>query len=341
MWCRGDCRRTATGLDIDQDALAWGCRENASGLLGESAGDRPRLCLLRCDVLDPVAAAECVSVLPGARDACELPGCGRAAPEDVDGTPGANGAPQLACSSGADTERLSGQPGTQGLGEQARSGSGGAERASEPPDMAESCEQAERSSDAAECVSKLHGTSEVYEQAMCGSNEGERSDAPGVLLCARNAHEPGNQSCAKAASSAARSPCKSARCDSGADEPGSLSGDTANMCVTETDAAGAPPRHGVAHAASLGPGPGPGSGPGANPDPAGQGADDLRCKPADIVCAMNFSVCLLHRRTEVQVRPQRRHDAKHCSACIQSARTQWHAGSSHICPYFVACVSMC
>ncbi len=31
-------------------------------------------------------------------------------------------------------------------------------------------------------------------------------------------------------------------------------------------------------------------------------ADDLRCKPADIVCAFNFSVCLLHDRADVQVR---------------------------------------
>ena len=305
MWCRGDCRRTATGLDIDQDALAWGCRENAGGMLGECAADRPRLCLLRCDVLDSVAAAECVSVLPGAGEACELPGSGRAAAEHMDGPPGANGAPQQVGSSGADTVSLSGQPGAKDAGEQARSSSGGAERASGPPDMPEPCEQAEQGADEAECVSKLQSlcSCEAHGQANGSSAEAERMSRPGVLSGAGNAHAPGGDGCA--ASSAARPPCKSA--GSGAIEPGSLSGHTASMSVSETDAAGAAPRHGVAHAASSGPGPGPGSGPGANPDPAGQGADDLRAKPADIVCAMNFSVCLLHQRTEVQVRPQHRH----------------------------------
>ena len=303
VWCRGDCRRTATGVDIDQNALAWGCRENASGLLGECAGDRPRLCLLRCDVLDTVAAAECVSVLPGAGKARKLPGSGRAATEHADKPRGAPIAPQQAGSSGADMERLSGQPGAREAGEQARSGSGGAERASGPPDMPELCEQAEQGTDEAKCVSKLQGScsSEAHGQANGSSAEAERMSIPGVLSGAGNAREPGGKSCA--ASSAARPPCKSA--GSGAIELGSLSGDTASMSVLESDAASAALRHGAAHAHNSGPGPGPGSGPGADPDPAGQGADDLRAKPADIVCAMNFSVCLLHQRTEVQVRPQR------------------------------------
>ena len=342
MWCRGDCRRTATGLDIDQDALAWGCRENASGLLGENAGDRPRLNLLRCDVLDSVAAAECVSVLPGAGEAHELPGS-RAATEHVDEPPGVKGSPQQAGSSGADTERLSGQPSAKGAGEQAGSESGAARHMSRLSDMAESCEQAEQGTDEAKCVSKLQGScsSEAHGQANGSSAEAERMSVPGVLSGAGNAREPGGEGCA--APSAARPPCRSA--GSGAIEPGSLSGDTASRSVSETDAAGGALRHGIAHAASSGPGLGPGSDPGADPDPAGQGADDLRAKPADIVCAMNFSVCLLHQRTEVQVRPQHSiivsYDAKLCSSCKTSACTQWHAGSCHGCLYDAACESMC
>jgi hypothetical protein len=65
VWCRGDVRRTATGLDVDGDALAWGCRENGSGLLGEG-GAAARLCLLHCNVLDPVRGAACVSAPPRA-----------------------------------------------------------------------------------------------------------------------------------------------------------------------------------------------------------------------------------------------------------------------------------
>jgi len=71
VWCRGDVRRTATGLDVDGDALAWGCRENGAGLLGEG-GDAARLCLLRCNVLDPVSGAACVSAPPRASGAQPL-----------------------------------------------------------------------------------------------------------------------------------------------------------------------------------------------------------------------------------------------------------------------------
>ena len=328
VWCRGDCRRTATGLDIDQDALAWGCRENASGLLGECAGDRPRLCLLRCDVLDPVAAAECVSVLPGAREARELPSTGRAVEEDVKEPSGVTEVLRQPSSSGADMGRMSGQPGTKEAGEQARRGSGGTERVSGLPRMPESCELAAQSSDAAKCVSQLAGSSEAHGQANGSIAEAERMSMPGVLSGAGNAHEPGGEGCA--ASSAARPPCESP--GSGSDDRMSWTGNPASMTSSASAAAGAALQRGAAHVDSSGPGPGPGSGPGADPDPAGQGAGDLRCKPADIVCAMNFSVCLLHQRTEVQVRPQRRHP--------RSDATQLHCLSVHLhykCTLTLAC----
>ena len=290
VWCRGDCRRTATGLDIDQGALAWGCRENATGLLGDGGADLPRLCLLQCDVLDPVAAAECVSGPPGAGEAREPPGSGRAAAEHGDG-PAGSATPWQAGSSSA--ECLSGQPVTQGAGEQA---SRGTERVGGPPERAISCEQASPGS--AECASKLNGTCEVYEQASCGGAEAARMNIPSVLPCERNTHDMGGESRAKAAPRAARPPCESA-C-SGSNERASPSGNLASTSCSEDAAAGAPLQRGVAHAEGSGPGPGPGYGTGRELEL--QGAGDLCCKPADIVCAMNFSVCLLHRRTDVQVK---------------------------------------
>ena len=36
-WCRGDIvKRTAMGLDIDRDALAWGMQHNGEGLAGDA-----------------------------------------------------------------------------------------------------------------------------------------------------------------------------------------------------------------------------------------------------------------------------------------------------------------
>ena len=63
-WCRGDCRRTAIGLDIDRQALEWGLDHNGGSLIDES---RPRLCLFQGDVCDPLDAA--VSVRPPAASA--------------------------------------------------------------------------------------------------------------------------------------------------------------------------------------------------------------------------------------------------------------------------------
>lgn len=53
-WCRGDVRRTAIGLDIDREALEWGLDHNGGSLTDEP---RPRLCLFKGDVCDPLAAA--------------------------------------------------------------------------------------------------------------------------------------------------------------------------------------------------------------------------------------------------------------------------------------------
>ena len=51
------------GLDIDREALLWGLRHNGEGLIG---GPAPRLCLLQCDVRDPVEAARSVALPPPA-----------------------------------------------------------------------------------------------------------------------------------------------------------------------------------------------------------------------------------------------------------------------------------
>ena len=297
VWCRGDCRRTATGLDIDRDALEWGCRENGSGLLGEGIIGLPRLCLLRCDVLHPVAAAECVSRLPGA------PGSGKATAKVVSELPAVGEARQQADTSSADAEHVNAAPGVKGAGEQANSGSGEAKRVSGLPEMTEPCEQAKGGSAEAECVSKPHSLNEAHEQASGGCSA-KHMPLPGLLLCAKNACEPDGAGSAETGS-AAQTPCGCA--DSGADEPASLGGNSASISGSGGAAAAAPLQRGTSHVDDSGPGPRPGAGPGHDPNPARQSAHDLRCKPADIICAMNFSVCLLHRRAEVQVTLLLRH----------------------------------
>ncbi|CAI5510801.1 unnamed protein product [Closterium sp. Naga37s-1] len=61
-WLRGDPRRTALGLDFDEQALSWGIRENFSSLPGSARG---RACMLLGDVRDPLTSARfaCPDVL--------------------------------------------------------------------------------------------------------------------------------------------------------------------------------------------------------------------------------------------------------------------------------------
>ncbi|GJP37674.1 hypothetical protein CLOM_g22108 [Closterium sp. NIES-68] len=63
-WLRGDPRRTALGLDIDEQALSWGIRENFASLPGSARG---RACMLLGDVRDPLTSARfaCPEVLDG------------------------------------------------------------------------------------------------------------------------------------------------------------------------------------------------------------------------------------------------------------------------------------
>ncbi|KAK9829668.1 hypothetical protein WJX72_007255 [[Myrmecia] bisecta] len=51
-WCKSDVRRTATGVDLDAQALRWGWQNNACSLLGGSAA---RVCLVHSNVLSDIA----------------------------------------------------------------------------------------------------------------------------------------------------------------------------------------------------------------------------------------------------------------------------------------------
>jgi hypothetical protein len=57
-WLRPDARRTATGLDLDEDALSWGAAHNFGALPDEGGG---RICLLLGNVLQPIESAQEVS----------------------------------------------------------------------------------------------------------------------------------------------------------------------------------------------------------------------------------------------------------------------------------------
>jgi hypothetical protein len=57
-WLRPDARRTATGLDLDEDALRWGAAHNFGALPDEGCG---RICLLLGNVLQPIESAQDIS----------------------------------------------------------------------------------------------------------------------------------------------------------------------------------------------------------------------------------------------------------------------------------------
>ncbi|GAQ87004.1 hypothetical protein KFL_003250070 [Klebsormidium nitens] len=57
-WLRPDVRRTATGLDLDDDALRWGASHNIGSLPDGGGG---RMCLLLGNVLQPI---ECAQEIP-------------------------------------------------------------------------------------------------------------------------------------------------------------------------------------------------------------------------------------------------------------------------------------
>lgn len=46
-WCKADVRRTALGIDIDREALAWGWRHNGQALLGQPEN---QMCLVQANV---------------------------------------------------------------------------------------------------------------------------------------------------------------------------------------------------------------------------------------------------------------------------------------------------
>ncbi|KAL3137735.1 hypothetical protein ABBQ38_005000 [Trebouxia sp. C0009 RCD-2024] len=51
-WCKADVRRTALGIDIDREALAWGWRHNGQALLGQPEN---QMCLVQANVLQNLA----------------------------------------------------------------------------------------------------------------------------------------------------------------------------------------------------------------------------------------------------------------------------------------------
>lgn len=57
-WLRPDARRTATGLDLDEDALRWGAAHNFGAPPDEGGG---RICLLLGNVLQPIESAQEIS----------------------------------------------------------------------------------------------------------------------------------------------------------------------------------------------------------------------------------------------------------------------------------------
>eukprot|EP00897_Mesotaenium_endlicherianum_P009118 jgi/Mesen1/8234/ME000443S07385 len=56
-WLQADARRTATGLDLDDDALAYGLRHNLPAVPNGAEG---RICLLLGNVLEPGAPADII-----------------------------------------------------------------------------------------------------------------------------------------------------------------------------------------------------------------------------------------------------------------------------------------
>ena len=78
-WCKGDVRRTAVGMDIDDQALRYGWEEHTSGLMDESGQGCARLQLLVGNVLDDMQAARPLLVPHGetkVRLSVQLRGCG-------------------------------------------------------------------------------------------------------------------------------------------------------------------------------------------------------------------------------------------------------------------------
>ncbi len=60
-WCKSDVRRTALGVDIDQEALQWGWRHNGQAMLGQAES---QMCLLEANVRPdlPCACSQLPSV---------------------------------------------------------------------------------------------------------------------------------------------------------------------------------------------------------------------------------------------------------------------------------------
>ena len=46
-WCKADVRRTAVGVDIDREPLAWGWKHNGQALLGQPEN---QMCLVQANV---------------------------------------------------------------------------------------------------------------------------------------------------------------------------------------------------------------------------------------------------------------------------------------------------
>ena len=92
-WLRPDVRRTATGLDLDEDALRWGASHNIGGLPDAGGG---RMCLLLGNVLQPIESAR------------EIP-CSTCPDGEVgesSGPPGAGGEPGATLEAGPTEQQL-------------------------------------------------------------------------------------------------------------------------------------------------------------------------------------------------------------------------------------------